>query len=304
MKRIMVVAIALFVFSSVPTAFAYEEQNANVEVTTTAAGITPDSILYSFERAIESLRLAITTNQEKLARLNAEFAVKRAAEAALMAEQGKFELADKASTASLKSLQSAAIHVEKAIAKTDKAERAIEALTEAHQYTQALLQYVISINPNLAEVLLPAMADQDQTVAAVLGFQVAKQAYASVKVDLNLANTELKAAQESGDAAAISAATEKVVAAEYSKEALDLLKDATKEVQQQFELAVKSIDKATKHVSKSTKRLTKAEAKIDDPSEEKAAKEADKAEEKAKKEAEEAKKAADKAADKAKKRSD
>lgn len=91
-KKLLAIFVALLLATSTfGTALA-----AGTEDTKSAAGITPDSILYPVDKAIESIRLALTAGDIEKATLLTEFAEERLAEASVMLEEGKTELADTA----------------------------------------------------------------------------------------------------------------------------------------------------------------------------------------------------------------
>lgn len=85
MKRLTFLALFVLVFSS----FAYAQDQAD-------AGITPDSLLWGLDRALESLQLALTIGDSDKAKVGLEHAAERLAEVKVMVEEKKLDKAEKA----------------------------------------------------------------------------------------------------------------------------------------------------------------------------------------------------------------
>jgi hypothetical protein len=92
-KKLSAILVSVFFATSVlgGTAFAAGTDDAQ-----STAGITPDSILYPVERLIEDIQLALTGNEIDKAELLTENAQERLAEAQIMMDEGKTELAQEA----------------------------------------------------------------------------------------------------------------------------------------------------------------------------------------------------------------
>lgn len=91
-KKITALLITAFLTTSpFGTAFAAEAENVN-----SVAGITPDSIFYSVERTVEKIQLVLTSDPVKTVTLLTDNAEERLAEAQVMNEEDKVELAEQA----------------------------------------------------------------------------------------------------------------------------------------------------------------------------------------------------------------
>lgn len=251
MKRLVAVAAAVvYLFSACGTLFAADPQQP-VRVSTqiqALAGVTPDSILYGLERAVERWVLAFTWSEERLAGLQAEFAVERASEAALMAAGGKVELSQKAAAEWGAAMALAAEHLQRAIEATGQAVLAAQVLADAQKTSREALQVVLARAPESARAALQqAMANQEKTTAALMGFYSAKQAFVATKRQLEEAKQALGAARKAGDAAATLAAEARVKALEVKQAEVEALEDraetAKERVKEQLEKAAKSTDK-------------------------------------------------------------
>lgn len=75
-------------------------------------GITPDSILWGLDKAIEQFTLALTFDNIKKAKLHVKFANERLQEVKLMIEQNKLEAAEKAKNSHGRSMRRARLKVE------------------------------------------------------------------------------------------------------------------------------------------------------------------------------------------------
>ncbi|MFZ5645105.1 MAG: DUF5667 domain-containing protein [Bacillota bacterium] len=284
------------------------------------AGVLPNSHFYSIERRIEQLQIAITQSEEKLAAVKAQLATERAAEAAIMADQGKEELAGRATAEYMEVLASAAEHINNAIEAKNEAAQTLNALNEAYRRSEDILKIMIEKAPEGARgAIESALNEQGKAIAAVNGFYAAKNAFFAAKKQLEEAKRELEAAKRSGDEEAIRVAEEKVRNAEALKDELEALKDsadsAKEEVKRLAEKANKEIELGTKQVEKASREIEKLEEKASDNEKkikekaikaeekerEKAKKEEEKAREEIKKSEEKAREKAEKAAEKARK---
>jgi signal transduction histidine kinase len=177
--------------------------------------------------SIENLELAITTSEESLAALKAQFAEERAAEAAILTENGETELADDAAEEYMETIASAADHLNNAIEQKDEATAAMNELIDAYAKSQSILQVVLDKAPESAKaVVQEALNNQDGAISAIQGFYAAKSAFFAAKQELEAAKQELESARASGDEEAIKAAETKVASAEAYKDEMEALKDA------------------------------------------------------------------------------
>jgi len=108
------------------------------------AGVLPDSRFYSIERKIEQLQIAITRSEEKLSAVKAQLATERAAEAVIMSDLGKEELAGRATTEYMEVLASAAEHINNAIEAENEAVQTLDALNEAYRRSEDILKIIKS----------------------------------------------------------------------------------------------------------------------------------------------------------------
>lgn len=301
--RVAITIMIFYILSSVGSVIAFAEEpptepisqivfEGNIENT---AGILPDSMLYGLERALERLQLAITNSENRLATLQAKFAMERATESVVMTKKGSHELAEKAAKEYQETLAAATEHLNKAIEASATADKALAAVSKAYTNSELVLKTVLGKAPESAKLKWEkVLAHQDLTIAAVAEFYEAKANFFDAKEALDVAKQNLKAARESGDATAILLAEDKVRLAELEKDRLEAVKDelevAKEEAKHLIEAAEKAIEQADHKLEKANEAMDKAE--------EKAAKDAEKAAEKAQ---EQLKKADEKAKEEAKK---
>lgn len=251
-KRVLATAVALTVLATVGTAFADTAPAPDaVEIEAeAAAGVTPDSRLYGLERALERVRLSLSRSEEKLAELEANLAVERAAEAAVMVKKAKPELAGKAAAEHVKSMAAASAHLKKVKDESRGAKKAVDALGTAQKKSQAVLAGVLEKAPESArEALQQALANQEKSVQA----HTAKAAFFVAKAELTLALDELKEARKTGHEAAIVAAEAKVKAAQVKKADLESLKNAAEKIDAEITAEVDQADKAPEKVKANKK---------------------------------------------------
>jgi len=271
-----------------------------------SAGVLPDSNFYSLERQIEELQIAITKSDEKLAKLMSQFATERAAEAAVMANQGEGELQNKATAEYAQMLSSATKHINNAIKAKGEAVQTLENLNESYKKSEEILNTILDTVPDEAKgAIQKALDNQNKEIATVNGFYAGKDAFFAIKKELEKAKQELEATKKTGDSEAIAKAEQKVKEAEALKDELEKLKDAAdfqkEEVKHLVEQAKKSIKSGFKQVDKANEIMQKVEEKAlenQKRTNEKSIEEMKKAEEKAR---EEVKKAEEKAREETKK---
>lgn len=229
-----------------------------------SAGILPNSLFYNLERKIENLQIAITTSEEKLAALKAEYATERAAEAVVMVNQGEEELANKATNEYIKNLDSASIHISKAIKAKNDAEKTLETLDAAYKRSGDILKSILEKASEDVKINIEAALDeQDRATSVVYGFHAVRKAFFAAKGQLKDAKSELKTAKRSRDAEAIRAAEEKVRAAEALKDDLETLKDSAdlskEEVKHLMEQIEKTTNSGMRHIEKANEKMEKLE---------------------------------------------
>lgn len=270
--------------TSIATSPTYGEAPSKAVVTITeiedSAGILPDSLFYNLEREIEKLKIAITTSEEKLAALKAEYATERAAEVVIMVSEGEEELASEATEEYIKGLDSAAIHINNAIKAENDAEKTLEALNVAYKRSGDILKSILEKAPKDVRVNIEAaLNEQDKAISVINGFHAARKAFFAAKDQLKDAKSELKAAKGSGDAEAIRVAEEKVRVAESLKDELETLKDSADSSKEEVKHLMKQVEKRTEKGMRQIEQATEKMEKL----EEKASEKAKKSEEKAKK---------------------
>lgn len=97
MKKMAVLVAAVLVLTGFSTkAFAAEvttQTTQTIQTTSSAvsykeaAGITPDSLLYTIDKAVDQLRLVLANTAEKQAAVNADIAKERLGESEVMTEK-------------------------------------------------------------------------------------------------------------------------------------------------------------------------------------------------------------------------
>src|SRR3989344_8728997 len=127
MKKIM--SILVFIILAIaPMAFAQSEADNTAATTETtiddaqtddsvteeSEGIAADSALYGLDLALEKLRLKVTFNEEKKAKLLLKYSQERRAEAKGMINKGKAKEAKDAADAIETNVEEAKVHIKKA----------------------------------------------------------------------------------------------------------------------------------------------------------------------------------------------
>jgi hypothetical protein len=253
-----------------PSGTSIEAAPVSGEEIKQTAGILPGTILYRLERSIENLELAITTSEESLAALKAQFAEERAAEAAILTENGETELADDAAEEYMETIASAADHLNNAIEQKDEATAAMNELMDAYAKSQSILQIVLDKAPESAKaVVQEALNNQDGAISAIQGFYAAKSAFFTAKQELEAAKKELEAARASGDEEAIEAAEAKVASAEAYKDEMEVLKDAAEKSKEEVKALVEKTEEliagAKDNLEEVNEKMSEASGeKIDD----------------------------------------
>lgn len=237
-----------------------------------AAGVTPDSLWYSLDRAAEGLQLALTSKVEKRASLQSGLAVERASEAVVMAERGKVELATRAATESSRAMTAAATHLSRVMEREETAGDAElqVRLEAAHKRSLAALTRVVEKAPASAQVALRlAIANQEKTAAALAQFQQASKAFLAMSGELQLARKALAEARRGGDPAAVLEAEARVRALEGRKSELQELKDradkAKEVVGEQLEAVTESLMKTEERAAPPKKSKPDAPREKENP---------------------------------------
>ena len=305
--RVAITIMIFYILSSVGSVIAFAEEPATEPISQivfegsieNTAGILPDSMLYGLERALERLQLAITSSENRLATLQAKFAMERASESVIMTTKGSHELAEKAAKEYQDTLAAATEHLNKAIEASATADKALAAVSKAYTNSELVLKTVLEKAPESTKLKWEkVLAHQDLNIEAVEKFYTAKVNFFAAKEEFEAAKKALAAARKSGKDAEILAAEVALETAELEKNRLEAIKDelevAKEEIKQIIEDAEKALEQADQQLEKANEAMDKAEeksAKDAEKAAEKAQEQLKKADEKAK---EEAKKAAEK----------
>jgi hypothetical protein len=217
------------------------------------AGVLPGAILYKLERAIEKLRLAVAKNEEKLAALKAEYALERAAEAAVLTEKGKTKKAERAVEEYIEAIASASEHLNAALEANREAVATMEQLTETFVSSKQILQVVLNKASESARASVEdALSNQDGMISAIQGFHSAKKAFLKARVEFEATKNELKAAIESGDEEAIKISEVKVALAEVYKDEMEILKDSAEASKEKLKALVEEAEHIVSKAFKSS----------------------------------------------------
>ena len=166
-----------------------------------AAGVTPDSLLYIIDKAIDDLRVVLASSEEKEAAVNADIAEERLGESEVMTEEGKVELAQKALEEYNEKITEAAAKLQAVVVNLgataeenadDKLEQSIADLEKAIQAVQEKSLVVLdSLKGLVAEESVEAVEEviEEQTAhkEAVASFVAERHEFNAVKKSLNMA---------------------------------------------------------------------------------------------------------------------
>ncbi|OBR89679.1 hypothetical protein CLRAG_39410 [Clostridium ragsdalei P11] len=261
MKKIMVLVTSIVVTMSLGSSvFA-----SDATTLTDQAGITPDSILYSADKAVDNLKVTLSSSEEDKANTLLEIAEERLGESEVMASEDKQDLANTALTDYENNMNEAQTKIEDAI---DKAQTSGD--EDKLKDVENIENKIIDKQKNSLDVLtklqdkLPNKAKA--TVAKVIEMQTAKrnaliavkkerQIYNDAKKQYNEAKAALETAKQSGDEAAIKAAEDLL---QQKKLALDTEKqNLAKAVEAKKEASKISVGKTTKENKGQTKKDSK-----------------------------------------------
>jgi hypothetical protein len=235
MKKISILIASILVLGSFSTrAFAAEANTQAIQTTEAEvsfkgdAGITPDSLLYTIDQAVDKLRVLFATSDEKEAIVTADIAQERLGESEVMAEKGEAELAEQALkeyneniTEAADKLQEAVNNKEAAVEETadEKLEQSIADLEKAIQEVQEKSLVVLD---NLKEVIAKDSVDtvekvieeQTEHKEAVAKFVAERHEFNAAKKELNMAKVTLKKLEKGGTEAEVKAAQDTLTAAQ------------------------------------------------------------------------------------------
>lgn len=210
-------ALVLTVFlatSTVTPAFA-----ADNTADTKGAGITPDSILYPVDRALEAIQLALTSSDMSKAKLLADDAEERLAEAQVMLDRNKAELAEKAADDYDTTVEKADDDIQKAAdsTNTQDAQKAADLKAKIDAFlldhaaleknsVKVLSELIEKLPAQAAEKVAANIVKQTLHFEAVKNFVNAKKDYNDQKKTVRDAEKALDDANKAGDKTAIASA--------------------------------------------------------------------------------------------------
>ncbi|WP_406542552.1 DUF5667 domain-containing protein [Clostridium ljungdahlii] len=114
MKKVMILVTSIVVTMSLGSSvFAYDAATL-----TGQAGITPDSILYSADKAVDNLKVTLSSSEEDKANTLSEIAEERLGESEVMTSEDKQDLANTALTDYENTMNEAQTKIEDAVDKT------------------------------------------------------------------------------------------------------------------------------------------------------------------------------------------
>jgi uncharacterized protein YeeX (DUF496 family) len=243
MKKIAILVASVLVLGGFSTrTFAAGVTTQTTEPTEVAvsykdeAGITPDSLLYVIDKAVDDLRVVLAGSEEKEAAVNAEIAEERLGESEVMTDAGKIELAQKALAEYNEKITEAAAKLQEVIVNLEatseeSSEEAVEENTDSKlEQSIADLEKVIqevqekslvvldSLKDVVAEYSVEAVEDviEAQTAhkEAVAKFVAERHEFNAAKKALNMAKVALKKVEKGGSEEGVKAAQDKLTAAQ------------------------------------------------------------------------------------------
>jgi uncharacterized protein YeeX (DUF496 family) len=242
MKKIAILVASVLVLGGFSTrTFAAE---ANTQTTQPVeevvsykeeAGVTPDSLLYVIDKAVDDLRVLLAGSEEKEAAVNADIAAERLGESEVMAEEGKVELAqkaleeyNKAITEAAAKLQAVVVNLEPTaqegseVAEEENTDNKLEqSITDLEKAIQGVQEKSLVVLDSLKGLVTEEAVDdvekviEEQTThkEAVAKFVAERHEFNAAKKSLNMAKVALKKIEKGGNEADIKAAEDKLTAA-------------------------------------------------------------------------------------------
>lgn len=243
MKKIAILVASVIVLGGFGTRAYADGTDTQTTQTTEAvvsykekAGITPDSLLYTIDKAVDQLRLVLANSEEKKAEVNADIAQERLGESEVMTEKGKVELALKALEEYNQKITEAANKLQEVVAnlqattletgdeaieneKEDKLEQSIVDLEKAIQGIQEKSLVVLDslkgvVSEESTEAVKEIIEEQTTHKEAVANFVKERHEFNAAKKSLNMAKVALKKVEKSGNEEAVKAAQEKLAEAQ------------------------------------------------------------------------------------------
>ncbi len=231
MKKISILVASILVFGSFSTRAFAADANTQISQTTEAAvsfkdeaGITPDSLLYTIDQAVDKLRVLLASSDEKKAEVIADIAEERLGESEVMAEKGETALAEKALEDYNNKITEAAEKLQTVVNNTEAAseentnEKLEQSIIDLEKSIQDVQEKSLAVLENLKDVIAKEGTEavekviEEQTAhkEAVANFVKERHEFNAVKKDLNMAKVALKKIEKGGDEEAIKKAQEEL----------------------------------------------------------------------------------------------
>jgi uncharacterized protein YeeX (DUF496 family) len=238
MKKIAILVASVLVLGSFSTkAFAADGNNETTQPAEVVvsykedAGVTPDSLLYIIDKAVDDLRVLIANTEEKEAIVNADIAQERLGESEAMAEEGKAELAEDALeeynekiTEATEKLQEVIVNNEEdADSEEESTDSKLEqSIADLEKAIQEVQQKSLVVLDNLKDVIPEestkaveeVIEEQTAHKEAVAKFVAERHEFNAAKKSLNMAKVDLKKVEKGGNQEDVKAAQDKLAAAQ------------------------------------------------------------------------------------------
>lgn len=250
MKKIAVLVASVLIATGFSVRAFADESSESFKA---EAGITPDSILYPIDKAMDNLKITLASTDEKKAEVMDEIAQERLGESEVMTEEQKVDLANKVLEEYNKTMTQATDKLQSSLDKVsdssdDKLDQKIEELQNNIQETQEKSLKILSqikdkVGDKASDVVDKVIEDQTAKKEAVANFVKERHEFNAAKKDLNMAKVELKKVEKSGDAEAVKKAEETLAQYQeaFNKEKAEL-QDAFQKKQQTAKKADKEDD--------------------------------------------------------------
>lgn len=224
MKKIGVLLTSIIVASSLgTTALADTTGDASAKT----AGVTPDSIFYPIDLALDNLRVALTKGNFEKAQLELKIADERLSESIVMAIKSKPSLAIKAAEKYNETINNvqAALQTKLSDDKTEASAEELETAlsTEQDKASEALKDIQNKLPEESKKDISSVIEMQTQKKAAVKAMVEARHGLNTAKHELKKAVTELKKAEKANNTEAINTAKAEIskIQTEYDKAKAD-----------------------------------------------------------------------------------
>ncbi|EYE87855.1 hypothetical protein Q428_11110 [Fervidicella metallireducens AeB] len=257
MKRIALLLAAIFFTANINIKVFAEETSTLKD----QAGITPDSILYPIDKALDDLKISISTTEEKKVEAITDVAQERLGESQVLIEKGKEDIAN-TSIDEYKQKINEAVEVIENVNNTTNDEKAEKDIDKIGSIVLSKQEKAIEV---LKEIQNKVGEESKESITKVIEMQVAKKEAVKNMVqkrhELNIsrqamqqAKIELEKAIKTGNDDLINKARESLLAKE---ELFNGAKDELKKSQE----AKKNINNINKELKKEAVKDIKEEAK-------------------------------------------